>query len=168
MSKTPGGIMAVFEHVDVAADSIRALKEMGHKDMTVYTPAPLHEIEDAIGHTSSPVRVWTLVGGLSGCSLGYAMTMWMSYDYPVVVGGKALGSLPPYIIIMFELTILLGALSTVAGLIFHAIKNSRSAGYDPRCSDDLIGIFVPCPVERRSAVENLLKEKGATEVKVEV
>ncbi len=62
MSKTPGGIMAVFKHVDVAADSIKALKEMGHKDMTVYTPAPLHEIEDAIGHTSSPVRMWTLIG----------------------------------------------------------------------------------------------------------
>lgn len=168
MSKVPGGIMAVFEHVDVAVDSIRVLKEMGHGDMTVYTPTPLHEIEEAIGHTSSPVSRWTLVGGLVGCATGYVMTMWMSYDYPMVVGGKALGSLPPYIIIMFELTILFGALSTVAGLVFHVLRNSRPAVYDPRCSDDMIGIFVPCPVERRSAVEELLKKAGATEVKVEV
>ena len=61
----------------------------------------------------SPVRLFTLIGGLTGCTAGFAMTIWMSYDWPVLVGGKAIASIPPYVVIAFELTILLGALSTV-------------------------------------------------------
>ena len=167
MSKRPSGVLAAFRHVDSAANAVRQVKELGYRDFTVYTPVPNFEIMSAVGHPVSPVRVWTLVGGLTGCLSGYAMTMWMSYDYPIVVGGKALGSVPPYIIIMFELTILLGALSTLAGLVFHAITNHRAAAYDPRFTNDLIGVFVPCPPERRSAVEQVLKQAGATEVRRE-
>ncbi|MDH5644194.1 MAG: DUF3341 domain-containing protein [Gemmatimonadota bacterium] len=167
MSKHPGGILAAYQHVDSATGAIEALKENGYKGYTVYTPAPNHEIEDAIGHTSSPVRLWTLAGGLAGCTLGFGMSIWMSLDYPVVVGGKPLASTIPYVVIAFELTILLGALSTLAGLVFHVWRSNQVAPYDGRFSDDHIGIFVPCPVERRPQVEELLKSTGATEVKVE-
>lgn len=167
MNGHPGGVLAAFQHVDVAAGAIRQLKEMGYRDFTVYTPVPNHEIADAVGHKVSPVRLWTLIGGLTGCASGYAMTMWMSYDYPLVVGGKPLGSIPPYIVIMFELTILLGAGATILGLLYHSIRSSRPAAYDPRFTSDLIGVFVPCPPERQGAVQQLLKQGGATEVRVE-
>jgi hypothetical protein len=163
----PLGVLAAFRHIDAAAHAIRSLKEMGYRDFTVYTPAPNHEISDAVGHRVSPVRLWTLIGGLAGCASGFAMTLWMSYDYPIVVGGKPLGSIPPYVVIAFELTILLGALSTIAGLIFHAWRTRRRAAYDPRFTDDHIGIFVPCAAERRSAVQQLLQGAGAVEVRVE-
>ena len=167
MKERPGGVLAAFRHVDAAAHAIRQLKELGYRDFTVYSPVPNFEIMSAVGHPVSPVRVWTLVGGLTGCLSGYAMTMWMSYDYPIVVGGKALGSVPPYIIIMFELTILLGALSTLAGLVFHTFKTHRAAAFDPRFTNDLIVIFVPCPPERRTAVQQALQAAGATEVRFE-
>ena len=109
MSKAPGGVLAAYQHVDAASQAISELKEMGHHDFTVYTPVPNHEIADAIDHPVSPVRLWTLIGGLTGCASGFAMTLWMSYDYPLVVGGKPLGSIPPYVVIAFELTILFGA-----------------------------------------------------------
>ena len=159
--------MAVFQHVDSASNAVRQLKEMGYKDFTVYSPTPNHELDEAVGHPVSPVRMWTLVGGLTGCATGFAMTLWMSYDYPIVVGGKPIGSIPPYVVIAFELTILFGALATLTGLIFHALRDNRAAAYDPRCSDDMIGVFVPCPVERRPAVQQLLQTSGATEVRVE-
>jgi hypothetical protein len=93
------------------------------------------------------------------------MTMWMSYDYPTVVGGKPLGSVLPYIIIMFELTILFGALATLAGLVFHTLLSNQKAPFDGRFSDDHIGVFVPCGSDKQSAVEQLLKTAGAIEVK---
>ncbi|HXV87014.1 MAG TPA: DUF3341 domain-containing protein [Gemmatimonadales bacterium] len=167
MSATPGGVLAAFHHVDAAAQAIRSLKEMGYRDFTVYTPVPNHEIADAVGHRVSPVRLWTLIGGLTGCASGFAMTLWMSYDYPIVVGGKPLGSIPPYVIIAFELTILFGALATLAGLAFHAWRSYRPAGYSPKFTDDQIGIFVPCLADRRSAVQQLLQGEGAVEVRVE-
>ena len=72
------------------------------------------------------------------------MTIWMSYDWPLIVGGKPIASIPPYVVIGFELTILMGALSTVAAVaLFSVLMGKRGAPYDPRFSDDSIGIFVP-------------------------
>jgi len=168
VSQAPSGILAAYRHVDAAADAIRKLKDMGHGDFTVYTPVPNHEIAGAVDHPVSPVRLWTLIGGITGCATGFAMTLWMSYDYPIVVGGKPLGSVLPYVIIGFELTILFGALATLTGLAFHAWRDHRPAAYDGRFTNDHIGIFVPCPVERRPAVEQLLKATGAVDVRVEI
>ncbi len=167
MKASPGGILAAYRHIDSATEAIGALKKNGYDDFTVYSPTPNEEIFEAVAHRVSPVRLWTLFGGLAGLWAGYAMTMWMSYDYPTVVGGKPVGSVIPYIVIMFELTILFGALSTLAGLAFHAWRTNQRGPFDRRFTDDHIGIFVPCPVERRSAVEQLLTAAGATEVKVE-
>jgi len=168
MKASPGGILAAYRHIDSATEAIEALKKSGCDDFTVYSPTPNEEILEAVAHRVSPVRLWTLFGGLTGLVTGFAMTMWMSYDYPTVVGGKPIGSVIPYIIIMFELTILFGALSTLVGLAFHAWSTNQRGPFDGRFSDDHIGIFVPCPVERRPAVEQLLTAAGATEVKVEI
>ncbi len=167
MKQVPSGLLAAFEHVDAAAAAIRGLKDQGYKDFTVYTPVPNHEIADAVGHKVSPVRLWTLIGGLTGMTLGFWMAIWMSLDYPIVVGGKPIPSWVPYVVISFELTILLGAGATIAGLIFHARRDAKPAAFDGRFTDDMIGIFVPCTVERRSAAQQLLQSSGATEVRVE-
>lgn len=168
MRAPPSGLLAAYRHVDAAVHAIRSLKEMGYRDFTVYSPAPNYEIAEAVGHRVSPVRLWTLFGGLAGCAAGFAMTLWMSYDYPIIVGGKPLGSVIPYVVIAFELTILIGALSTICGMVFHVWRSHRTAHYDPRSTDDHIGIFVPCPIERRPAVEQLLRTSGAEEVRVEI
>jgi molybdopterin-containing oxidoreductase family membrane subunit len=91
----------------------------------------------------------------------------MSYDWPIVVGGKPIGSVIPYVVIAFELTILFGAGATILGLVFHSLKSRQRGAYDGSCTDDRIGIFVPCPAERRTAVEDLLNASGAEEVRVE-
>jgi len=161
--KAPG-LLASFEHVDAAADAIRALRAKGHKNLTVYSPAPNHELEEALDHRVSPVRLITLIGGLTGCAAGFGMTLWMSHDWPVVVGGKPIGSIPPYVVIAFELTILLGALSTVAAVaLFSILMGKRGVAYDPRFSDDQIGIFVPAAGDQAGSVEQLLRTAGAVE-----
>jgi ActD protein len=162
------GILASFIHVDAAADAIRALRAKGLRNMVVYTAAPNHEIEEALEHRVSPVRLFTLIGGLTGCTAGFAMTIWMSYDWPVVVGGKPIASIPPYVVIGFELTILLGALSTVAAVaLFSVLMGKRGIAYDPRFSDDQIGIFVPAGTDQIGPVEQLLRSAGAVEVRHE-
>jgi Protein of unknown function (DUF3341) len=167
-SRTVPGLLASFAHVDAAADAIRALRARGHKNLTVYSAAPNHEIEEALDHRVSPVRLITLIGGLTGCAAGFGMTLWMSYDWPVVVGGKPIGSIPPYVVIGFELTILLGALSTVAAVaLFSILMGKRGTAYDPRFSDDQIGIFVPASGEQAGNVEQMLRTAGAVEVRRE-
>jgi hypothetical protein len=166
--KRKPGVLASFIHIDAAVDAIRALKASGHRRIVVYSPAPNHELEEALSHRVSPVRLFTLIGGLTGCAAGFGMTLWMSYDWPVVVGGKPIGSIPPYVVIAFELTILLGALSTVAAVaLFSVLMGQRGVAYDPRFSDDQVGIFVPAGSDQLTSVETLLRNAGAVEVRHE-
>ncbi len=166
MAKPVAGVLASFAHIDAATDAIRALRAKGARDLTVYSAAPNHELEEALGVTNSPVRLFTLIGGLSGCAAGFAMTIWMSRDWPTLVGGKPIAAIPPYVVIAFELTILLGALSTVAGLLLLSLlKPTTGLAYDPAFSDDRIGIFAPSPPEGFTTLEQLFREAGAVEVR---
>jgi hypothetical protein len=167
-AKRSPGLVASFLHVDAAVDAIRALRAKGYRNLVVYSAAPNHEIEEALEHRVSPVRLFTLIGGLTGCTAGFAMTIWMSYDWPLVVGGKTIASIPPYVVIAFELTILMGALSTVAAVgLLSVLLGRRGTPYDPRFSDDAIGVFVPTVPEQLGPVEQLLRSAGATEVRHE-
>jgi hypothetical protein len=162
------GVLASFIHVDAAADAIRALRARGHRNLVVYSAAPNHEIEEALDQSVSPVRLFTLIGGLTGCAAGFGMTIWMSLDWPLIVGGKTIASIPPYVVIAFELTILLGALSTVAGVaLLSVLLGKRGIAYDPQYSDDRIGVFVPAGSDQVAPVEQLLRSAGAVEVRHE-
>ena len=166
-TRRAAGVLGTFIHIDAAVDAIKALRAKGHRDLVVYSAAPNHEIEEALDHSVSPVRLFTLIGGLTGCAAGFGMTIWMSLDWPVIVGGKTIASIPPYVVIAFELTILLGALSTVAAMVlFSAVMGRRGIAYDPRYSDDRIGIFVPAGTDQ-PGIEQLLRSAGAVEVRHE-
>ena len=65
------GVLGSFIHIDAAIAAIRTLRRAGHHDLTVYSAAPNHEIEEALGTGSSWVRAFTLFGGLTGCAAGY-------------------------------------------------------------------------------------------------
>ena len=162
------GVLGSFEHIDSAIDAIHGLKRAGHDDITVYSASPNHEIEEALGTGSSWVRLFTLIGGLTGCAAGFGMTIWMSLDWPTVVGGKTIASIPPYVVIAFELTILLGALSTVTAVaLLSVLMGKRGIAYDPKYSDDQIGVFVPAGSDQIGSVEQLLRSAGAVEVRRE-
>ena len=59
-------------------DAIEKLRKAGFDNVKAYTPYPDHHIEHALGYGQSPVRVWTLVGGLTGAATGLAFTSWTS------------------------------------------------------------------------------------------
>jgi ActD protein len=166
MATTIPGVLGAFRHIDAACDAIEALRAQGRSDITVYSAAPSHEIEQALGHTTSPVRLFTLIGGITGLSAGIGMTFWMSLDWPLLVGGKPIATFPPFVVFMFELMVLLGALSTVAGVIILSLtRSTRGMAYDPSFTDDRIGIFVPAAGDQAGPVERLLREAGAEEVR---
>lgn len=165
-SKMVPGVLAAFKHLDAACDAITALRSQGRKDFTVYSAAPNHEIEHALGIENSPVRLFTLIGGVTGVCAGIGMTFWMSLDWPLLVGGKPIATFPPYVVFMFELMVLLGALSTVAGVVILSLtKPTTGLAYDPSFSDDRIGIFIPCGSSDAPAVERMMRDAGSVEVR---
>ena len=164
-----GSVVGIFAHVDGTVRAVRALRERGLTDFTVYTPVPVEEIEEAVEHGRpvSPVRLFTLVGGLTGALTGFGLTIWSSLKWNLVVGGKPVVSIPPFVIIAFELTILLGGLCTLLGLlVLGRLPRLRpSATYDPRFSVDRFGVAVRCPADKAEVARQCLKEAGAQEVR---
>jgi hypothetical protein len=163
------GVLGTFREVDATVAAIKELKRRSPGDVTVYTPAPDHEIAHAVDAPEGVVRRYALIGGLLGMTFGYWIPIWVSRYWPLVVGGKAIASWIPYTIISFELMVLIGGLSTVAGLFVAArLPDLRmSVGYDPRFSDGEYGVWVECPPERARDVEETLRRSGAVEVRGE-
>ncbi len=165
----PETVLGVFGHVDTTVGAIERLKSGGFRDITVYTPVPSHEILDVVERDRplSKVRLFTLVGGLSGTSLGFFLTIWSALKWGLVTGGKPVVSIPPFVVIAFELTILLGGLSTVAAmLLFGRLpKLSPSPAYDPRFTRDKFGIAVRCGPNETVPAREILKTAGAEEVR---
>ena len=165
MSKMMSGVLAAFKYEDSAVDAINGLKEKGFRDLTVYSAAPNHHIEAALDQPVSWVRAFTLIGALTGCAAGFGMTIWMSKDWPLLVGGKPIAAIPPYVVLGFELTILYGAMFTVAGVIItSAMKSLKGRPFKPEFSDDTIGVFVPCPPDQRGQIKKFLEQVGSEEV----
>lgn len=164
-------VVGVFAHVDTTVRAIHDLRERGFSSLKAYTPVPVDEIAEAIEEQRmpvSPVRLFTLFGGLTGAVSGFALTIWSSLKWNLVVGGKPIVSIPPYVIIAFELTILLGGLATLVGLLLNAglPKFRRSPTYDDRFSVDRFGIAVECPGDRADVVRDCLRAAGAEEVRL--
>lgn len=167
MKRAASGALGVFEFLDDAVSAAQKLKGAGH---TVHAIAPtlFHELEDVVDHRRSAVRWVTLVGALLGCAGGFALCIWTSLDWPMVTGGKVIVSLPPFVVIGFECTILIGSLFNLAAMLgFAGLPDFLAEeGYDRRFSEDRIGLWVPGPPERAQQAAALMKAEGAEEARV--
>ena len=163
-------VLGVLTHPHPTVETVRTLKAAGFDDLEVFSPVPSHEIEEAIGRGPSRVRLWTLIGGLTGVTTGYGFTIWTAYDWPLVVGGKPFASIPAYTIIGFELTILFGGILTVLGLMVHGMFQAARRGgtsvYRPSFSEDEFGCLVRCHTDQINRVREILNGGGCREVRV--
>ena len=159
-------ILGVFDQPGKTAAAVEQIRARGYTDILTYAPAPFAEVEDAVDPKPSRVRLYTLIGGLTGVTTGYAMTIWMANNWQVVIGGKPFSSIPPYTIIAFELTILFGGLMTVLGLFIKGGLPSAKldATYHPRFSAEDFGLVVRCKDRDVVEIDGLMRDYHATEV----
>ncbi|NIP58396.1 MAG: DUF3341 domain-containing protein [Gemmatimonadetes bacterium] len=161
------GILASYPHLDSTVEAIEDLRGSGFDRVRVYTPYPDHHVEEALGYDQSPVRVYTLVGGLTGAATGFAFTTWTSMDWPLVTGGKPIVSIPAYVVIAFELTVLFGALATVIGLFITARipKTRPMVIYDPEFSAGRYGVYVRAGDEALAEARRILQGHEPAEIR---
>lgn len=163
-------IKAVYEHLDSLLTGIQRLKRAGIGGFVVQAPLPRHGIEEIIYEgRPAPVRWWTLAGGITGITIGFMLTSLTSAAWPMInPGGKPVVSLVPFAVLMFECTILFGALATGAGMFFHCGLPGwfldRSLR-DPRMTDASFGItFTDARPRDLEKITETLKGSGAVEV----
>src|SRR5207247_3718130 len=169
---TSTSIVGVFAHVDTTVRALEDLRAKGYHDLTVYTPVPVHEIEDMLERDRpvSHVRIFTLLGALLGLASAWILTAWTSLQWGLFVGGKppiGLPVSPPYVVIMFEMMVLFGGVATVIGMIVlgRLPRLRTSASFDRRFTNDRFGVAVHCAPERSASVREILRAAGADEVR---
>jgi molybdopterin-containing oxidoreductase family membrane subunit len=162
-------VLGIFAHVDTTLRAIRDLRSRGYSELTVYTPVPVEEIEEEIEQARplSKVRLFSVFGALVGTGTAFFLTIWSSLKWELVTGGKHPVSIPPFIIIAFELSILLCGISTlIAILVLGRLPKVRpSPTYDPRFTLDRFGVAVACRQDQAEAVSTVLSSAGAEEVR---
>lgn len=166
MARPSGGIVGSFRYLDSLIEAIERLRQAGFRNLQALSPVPHHAIDEALQKPPSPVRVFTLIGCLLGGTTGLVLTIAASLHYPLITGGKPIVSIPPFLIIVFELTILFGGLMTLGGMLLNARLPRLHVvpAYDPRFSEDRFGLWVRCETKDFDAVTRLLESAGAEEV----
>jgi len=119
----------------------------------------------------SIVRIITLLGGILGGISLVGLGVYAHLSFKLITGGKPILPAVPWVIVLFEGTVLAAAISSVIAWIvigrlprIHYPKRAVRR-YDPRFSEDRFGIFVSCTETQSGPIKKILQEAGAEEVR---
>ena len=172
MSNKFNGFWATYEYLDDFCNVMKELRESGQKELSTHSPCPRHEIEHVLADPPSRVPFFTLISGLIGAATAYIMAGWMNLDWVLPVSGKTILSIPPFTVIAFELTVLLGAYGTMIGVVLSSLKDIKARSFPksqeyinyPRFTRDRFGLIVRCVEADASKVEKVLNKYQAEEI----
>jgi hypothetical protein len=163
-------LVGVFNDEVVLLDGIQKVRTSGLKIHEVFSPFPVHGIDDALGLKRSRLPRAAFLFGLTGTTLALTMQIWMlGYDWPMIIGGKNFASLPPFIPVTFELTVLLSALGMVATfMIVSDLKPYKwPRQFDIRSTDDKHVMAIDLALntgKSKDEIARILRDAGASEV----
>jgi hypothetical protein len=165
-------LVGVFEDEDVLLGAVRKVRSSGVKIHEVYSPFPVHGLDEALGYKKTRLPIAAFMFGITGTGLALLMQIWMlGYDWPMIIGGKNFASLPPFIPVTFELTVLLSALGMVATFMIVSDMKPYSwpRTFDIRSTDDKHVMAVDVDLngaKSKDEITRILKDAGASEVNV--
>jgi hypothetical protein len=112
------GILAEFADADELVAAARAVHAAGYRDVEAYSPMPVEGLAEALGFRKTRMPMVVLVGGIVGCISGWALQYYTNViAYPLNIGGRPFNSWPSWVPVIFELTVLVAALSAVLGML---------------------------------------------------
>lgn len=140
--------VGMFETESSLLGAVAECRAMGVPVLDAYSPYPIHGIDDLLGIRRSRLTVVCFLACLLGCVIGLWAQYWTSAtNWPLNVAGKPFDSLPAFVPVAFELTILFGGLSTALMLLVRSrLWPSKKPGrLLERVTDDRFGLVVAEP-----------------------
>jgi hypothetical protein len=160
-------LVGSFAHVDTLTEAVRTAQAKGFEVKDVYSPVPVPAVIEQVSRGRSPVRFITFTGGIVGLAGGLALALLTAMVWDLIVFGKPVTNIVPFLVIGFEGTILFGGLCTLlALLVFAGLPFFRfpTSAYRPEFSKDRFGLWIACPAGKAAAAEKLLSDAGADKV----
>ena len=160
-------IMGSFEYEEDFLAAAKELRSSGFDDISLLSPVPLEEAQEVLGLEKSPVRYFSLAGAIIGGLSGFALAAGTALVFILPTGGRAIITLPPYLIITYEMTILFGVLFTLLG--FHFVSGLpawRDKPYMESASVDRFVVVVEgAATEQAVRAEAIIRQAGADEIR---
>ena len=162
-------VIGVFSDHDVLIKAIKTLRSQGVKIYEIFSPYPVHHLEDALGYKRSWMPTAAFMFGLLGLILAILMqALMMGIDWPMIIGGKPYISIPDFVPVSFEVTVLLAAFGMAFTFFgyraLHPFKVPRI--FDRRSTNDkhIMAIDLAANKMEVLSIEVLLKEAESEEV----
>ncbi|QDT09901.1 quinol:electron acceptor oxidoreductase subunit ActD [Planctomycetes bacterium K23_9] len=166
------GVTAEFTSVDTLLAACRRVRDAGYTKTDAFAPFAVHGIDKALGIKPTVLPWIALIGGVTGVTVALCMQIWMNaIDYPYIISGKPFISLPAFIPVAFELTILLASFGAFFGMwaLNGLPRFSNPMFTNPRfdrVTDDTFFLFVDSKDERfdQAGVERLFADCGGEHI----
>ncbi len=160
-------IMGTFMYEEDFLSAAENLKTSGFDNISLLSPVPLEEAQAVLGLGKSPVRRFALAGAIIGAITGFAMAAGTALVFILPTGGRAIITIPPYLIITYEMTILFGVLFTLLG--FHFVSGLpawRDRPYLPAANIDRFVVVVEgAEADQVARAEAIIRDAGADEIR---
>ncbi len=157
-------VMGLFREERQAAEAVTALKQPGSPwpVVRVHSPIPSSALAEAMQVKKSKVGWFTLGGGIIGFFSGFGLAIFTATRWGLIVGGKPVVALVPFVIVGFEFTILFAIFGNLIGFLHQSRLPRREnlERYDERCSGEHYGVLASCASEDQERLAAFFEEKG--------
>ncbi len=159
-------ILGTFAFEEDFLDAAKKLTASGFDNISLLSPLPLEEAQEVLGLDKSPVRHFSLAGAIIGAIGGFAMAVGTSLVFILPTGGRAIITIPPFLIITYEMTILFGVLFTLLG--FHFVSGLPAWRDKPYLSsagrDKFVVVVEGVAAEQVARADAIIRDAGAEEI----
>jgi hypothetical protein len=161
-------VVGCFNDENVLFPAVKHARKAGFKIHDVYTPFPIHGLDAALGLRDTSLHTAGFIYGITGTTVAFSFITWaLAYDWPMNIGGKPFFSLPAWIPIMFELTVLFAAVGMVLTFCYlcQLAPFVKKDHFHPRATDDMFVMAIECSEKTdENEVSRFLQDVGAMEV----
>lgn len=164
-------VVGNFDDEAVLFPAVKKVRRAGYKIHDVFTPFPIHGLDKAMGLKDTSLHVAGFIYGITGTATAVSFITWaLTIDWQVNFGGKPYFSLPAWIPITFELTVLFAAVGMVLTFCWlcQLAPFIKKDHFNPRSTDDLFVMAVEC-TDKTNEQEALafLNSVGAKDVSIQ-
>lgn len=163
-------LYGLYDDEEILIEAVKKAKA-AHLDIAeVYTPFPVHGLDPAMGLSESRLHYAGFIFGSMGTLTAFLFMTWVfTRDWPIIFGGKPYWSVPAFIPITFELTVLFAAVGMV--VTFYTIcgmwPGANNPVLDDRITDDKFCIAFDADhatPEQMDSYKQFFEATGASEV----
>jgi hypothetical protein len=165
-------VVGCFDEEGVLFDGVKKVRKAGYKLHDVYTPFPIHGLDQVMGLRDTSIHTAGFLYAIFGTSTALSFMTWVfTKDWPLNIGGKPHFALPAWIPITFEFTVLCACVGMVLTFCYlcQLAPFVKKHHFHARATDDLFVMVIECSAKtNEEEVAAFLTASGAIEVKTEV